>query len=208
MRSQVWFPTSLGGSGDYTHFFDGLPTWKQPEYFELVYAGAIGFILEDFIHLLVKPRTKNFSEMLLHHLATATLLWFSYFSNTGCIGIVIFYLHGLADICIAGTRSFSDIKNSNIARVFFGSLLICWPYTRSYVFFFIIGETYRMDFVKLGLPFQDPVLPQIILCSLVSILYVLHIFWYTQMLKVAYRLVFKGETEDISVSAGSMDKKG
>lgn len=153
LKDHIWFPTSLGGSGDYSHFFDGMPTWDRPKHFEYVYTGAIGFILEDFIHLLSKPMSKNFSEMLLHHLATATLLWFSYFCNAGCIGIVIFYLHGLADICISGTRTFSDIKNSNFARFFFGSLLVCWPYTRTYVFFFVIRETYRVDFVKSGFPF-------------------------------------------------------
>ena len=53
---------------------------------------------DTIVHTFFKERASNFNEMLLHHIATATLFFCCIYANQMGIGSVIAYLHDIADI--------------------------------------------------------------------------------------------------------------
>jgi len=78
-----FFPPMLGGSGDLYKWYEGMPAWNKPEYFDLIFITSVGFFLEDFIELLVREKNKDFIEMVLHHFVTIVLIYFSHILNCG-----------------------------------------------------------------------------------------------------------------------------
>ena len=83
-----------------------------------MFVTSVGFFLEDTIELLVRKKNKDFIEMLLHHLVTCVLIYFSHIANFGAVGAMIVYLHYIADIFVAGAKCFNEMKGTLIPAVF------------------------------------------------------------------------------------------
>ena len=90
-------------------WYEGMPAWNKPEYFDLIFITSVGFFLEDFIELLVREKNKDFIEMVLHHFVTIVLIYFSHILNCGQVGIMIAFLHYIADIFVAGAKCFNEL---------------------------------------------------------------------------------------------------
>ena len=94
-KNEQWFPRQLGGVGDVNNWYVEWPAWPKPRYFDLFYFIPLGFYLEDILHLIWQPRLNDFSEMVLHHLVTVSLMVYSYLMNFSTVGIIIIQLHSV-----------------------------------------------------------------------------------------------------------------
>lgn len=104
-------PPMLLGKGHLSHVFDGWPFWDKPAYFDIYFTASIGYHLDGFIsHLFFAERMNDFVEMFLHHVATCSLIYFSYMASFSQIGAIILWSHHWADIFTSGARVFCDIK--------------------------------------------------------------------------------------------------
>lgn len=72
--------------------------------------------------------------MLLHHLVTIFLYGFSYLGNFTVAGVIVTYLHDIADIFTCGVQSFSETKYEMITVGCAIGMLFSWFYTRIYVY--------------------------------------------------------------------------
>ena len=97
-KDAYYYPTYLGGKGDYTRLFEGQYYVKHLPGLKLFYMINTGYHLgQTFKHFYV-DRTNDFLEMLLHHLVTLYLLFGSYMINIWECGAIIAYVHDLSDI--------------------------------------------------------------------------------------------------------------
>lgn len=135
--------------------------------------------------------------MLLHHLVTCVLIYFSYIANLGAVGAMIAYLHYIADIFVAGAKCFNEMEGTLIPAVFMALVQISWAYTRLYVFPFIIYSCYFIDLSKMG--FENPELIKWVFISFLCVLLILHWFWYIMISTISYNTITKGAREDIGL---------
>ena len=145
-HKEKWFGTSIGGTGHFKHWFEDLPAWPKPLNFDLLYCFSIGYFVEDSIEMLLRKKERDFAEMMLHHVTTISLIYFSHIINTGQIGYLILWIHLWADIFLYAARAFGDIPNHWMSTVNFGLMLLVWPYSRLYVFADLIYWASKVDF--------------------------------------------------------------
>jgi hypothetical protein len=185
LKDCEFMPPSLFGTGDLDNWFMQLPTWPKPWGFEIFFLCSIGFFLEDIVELICREKKKDFNEMFLHHLISAALIFFSYIINCDSIGCVIVWLHYISDICISFTRATMEMKGDIVPGIAVGLTILSWAYTRLYVFLFVIWSCTKINFKTAQVGFSN--LASVTHCffiAFLSILYILHWYWFLQILKI------------------------
>lgn len=142
-------PPMLGGKGELAQIYRDLPHWPKQDWFDFYYLSAAGYNLHSIVHVLLTEKKNDFSEMFLHHMATMALIIFSYFTNTGQVGLLVLMVHNMSD-CVGNiTRAVIDLKGG-LKYFFFFATFVSWFYSRLYVFFYIIKSIYDADITLKG----------------------------------------------------------
>jgi hypothetical protein len=197
LRQLDFFPTSLGGSGEIVNMFkDGYPGyfffWK-PDYFNIYYLGTLGYHVIDLIWLCCFYELQSdFVMMILHHVCTISLIFFSYMANYTNVGCIVMFLHDFSDIFVYAIRTMINTDLGKITKVLSGViLLVVFVYTRIYVFgdllYSIITEFTRLDCWDYM---------NTLLTLFLSFLYVMHIYWVYSILKKMADAIFKNKISD------------
>ena len=192
LRDLTFFPWSLGGKGEYRNMFTGknMYFFEKTPYFDLYYNLNLGWAIFDTYLVLILPRQSDFLIMILHHLATISLIAFSYLTNYSNIGCVVFYLHYFGDAFGYILRLFVYIKVPAICKYISGfSIVFLFSYTRLYVFGSVLLDTYYyLEFWGVIEKF----------CFTFEIfLYNLHILWYFLICNKFYKWMKYGEAEEL-----------
>lgn len=147
-------------------------------------------------------------EMLLHHIVTIFLILFSFLSNYTKIGLIIGFIHDIADISSYAVKCFADSAYKKTTAVIFLSVLASWGYTRLYVFPFVTIKYLIVDCWHPKMNEVDISLIWFCIIMLV-ILQVLHCYWYGLFLYMGYRFVVTGSTKDVQsqIMAQKQQKK-
>lgn len=185
----------MGGSGKLSNIFEEWPNWPKPRYFDVFYIASAGYHIESMISHLISPKNGDFLEMVLHHVVTLNLIYFSYMVCFTKVGILILFLHNWSDVFAAGARGFGYIW-SPVPALFCVGLIGSWYYSRIYCFAFIIYEVFVTDIQIEGL---NPVIHSIIhnmFKLLLSSLMILHIYWGVKITALVYGVFTKGKFED------------
>ena len=91
-------PPMMFGNGNMRWLFDGFPNWDMPDKLRSFYLVSIGYHVDGFFFHLFGPRNNDYVEMVLHHSATISLLYFSHMLQCQHIGVLVYWLHDWADI--------------------------------------------------------------------------------------------------------------
>ena len=51
IKDEPWLPPMMGGKGELELWDDGLPTWRKPAYFDVLYCAMLGTYMEDIFEL-------------------------------------------------------------------------------------------------------------------------------------------------------------
>lgn len=148
--------------------------------------------------MLLRKKERDFAEMMLHHVTTISLIYFSHIINTGQIGYLILWIHLWADIFLYAARAFGDIPNHWMSTVNFGLMLLVWPYSRLYVFADLIYWASKVDFREKNCGFDEPEIPHLCIIFFLSLLYILHWYWYSKLLQILYVKITKGKFVDVT----------
>jgi len=194
LRGLVFFPKSLFGNGEYRKMFQegrDMFFFDKTPYFDLYYLANLGWAIFDTYLLCILPLQSDFPMMLLHHLATVSLVVFSYLINYSNIGCVVFYLHYFGDAFGYVLRIFIYVKVNTFLRVLSGvTVIIAFFYTRIYVFGYVIHDTYY--FLNFDWGYIE------YFCLLFKVfLYFLHIIWLSLILYKFCGYLFSGHTEEL-----------
>ena len=140
--------------------------------------------------------------MILHHLTTILLIIFSYLTNYTRVGASILLLHDSADIFLESAKLFTymsktksfysviakslmDILFACFAIIFFVTRLVLYP---RYILYSVIVEAPTF--------FDTNWIGYYVFASLLMILQLLHIFWFSTIATMIYKLLTSGIEKD------------
>ena len=145
-------------------------------------------ILFHVMELRVKPsgNLKRF-EMVLHHFSTITLIVFSWYYLLPHYGFYIMYLHDVSDTWMYLIRGISTVdENSRFLIPVSIILVITWFRYR----ILFLGEfVYNVFYFSGDLCLSELIVIQ----TLLSILLILNIYWFSLVLRKAFVFLIKGK---------------
>lgn len=198
MKDSLWIPGFLGGNNPNASIkgcFEPLFI-QTPPGIHCYILFTYGYHVHDFIrHAFFAEVDNDWREMLLHHISALALYPGFIFSNVMGIGVVLAWLHDIADIFANITRLFNIIDWPVTGVVTFIMVMIVWAYTR-----LMILPTY-IYYIITEFRFPDPVahfqgFVWVELAFLMT-MQCLHILWFGMFIKMGYRLIMKGERRDL-----------
>ena len=166
--------------------------FHKPKYFDFLYMMNLCYYLTDLIWLIwINEPTNDYNLMIIHHISTIVLIFFSFWTNTSNIGSMIFYLHNIGNVFVYFLRVFmySDL-NTIIKGMMTMVLIVIWIYTRLFVFGKLIMIVYY-DLTPWSLVIY-------FLWPLAVILYIMHVYWVYEILNKLKLLLTTNTVEDVS----------
>ncbi|KAJ3122048.1 Ceramide synthase 3 [Nowakowskiella sp. JEL0407] len=182
-----------------TTFFKGWPEKQtMSPNLKLLYQIAFGSYSNHLAVLFIYPKQKDFLEMFIHHITTLLLIYFSYTWGFYRIGAVVYALHELADPFLEFAKCSLYLKRQTVADVFFGLFALVFFVSRNFIFpVYVISSIPLYAYHEDGslIPFGRADVHYGFF-ALLCILEILHIFWFSLIVKVALTTVLsKGGVE-------------
>ncbi|KAI5101101.1 ceramide synthase 4 [Silurus meridionalis] len=193
----IAFMAGLDVLKDTAWFWDHRDCWrgypKQPvsESHYWYYILELSFYWSLLLSVYKDVKRKDFREQIIHHIATISLISFSYCSNFIRVGTVVMLLHDSSDFLLESAKMFNyagwkktcDSLFVLFAVVFLGTRLLVFPCRILYSTF-----VESLDFFK---PFPG----YYFFNGLLLVLQGLHIFWAYLILRMLYKFIFLGKVE-------------
>ncbi|CAM9192043.1 unnamed protein product [Ectocarpus sp. 13 AM-2016] len=186
----------------------GKPWFKDPELvwedwplgngidgLDQFYHVAMGVYWHFILFQFWDTRRSDFAQMLVHHVATISLLTFSWLLSLVRIGTLIMLCHDVADIFMETAKLFN-----------YSQKRYHWCHLAADGFFFVFAGVFGFSrlyifpkYLVLSV-WRTAVLSEVMrhfftgqLCTLL----VLHVFWFYLIMRMVYMFVFHGVEEDI-----------
>ncbi|CAK6951113.1 ceramide synthase 2 [Scomber scombrus] len=159
------------------------------------YLLEMGFYLSLLLSLSTDVKRKDFKEQVIHHIATLTLLSFSWFSNYIRIGTLVMAVHDSADILLECAKVLNYAKWHQTANAMFAVFTLLFMLTRLVIFpLWLIHCTWVYPLETFA-PFFGYYFFNVMLV----VLQILHLYWAVLISRMFYKCVFtKLEGDDRS----------
>ncbi|KAI8823641.1 TLC domain-containing protein [Fimicolochytrium jonesii] len=175
--------------------------WGQPGMMsDLVkFYYKLGFSAYAFhsISIFFEPKQKDFAVMVTHHVITLLLIYLSYVWPYFRVGAAILFLHDMSDPFMELAKMALYTGRTKLADYLFGVFAMVFIITRNYIFpVYVIGSIFKYggegDHAILYGDFTVRDAATVCLC----LLEVLHIFWSSLIVKMAYKALTTGAVGD------------
>ncbi len=134
--------------------------------------------------------------MLIHHVATITLLVLSYQCNLLFIGTLITTIHNLSDIFLHCAKIFGYIQSEICVIICAALLFVSWIYSRLYIFPVYVIYSCIIDSQQMVEYYQIYYTYCVINTALIT-LFILHIFWFRIICLSIFRKFDGKRIEDV-----------
>jgi len=160
------------------------------------YVFEMSWYLHELICHFFVERKKDHLAMLVHHVATITLIVLSYHYNLLFIGTLITTIHNLSDIFLHGVKIGLYIESDLGSSICAALLFVSWIYSRLYIFpLFVIHSTIN-DTHHLVEYYNAHCTYYVMNGALVT-LFGLHIFWFRLICLSIFRKFSGKRIEDV-----------
>jgi len=186
--------------------FKGYPFHPAHQDMRLYYIIQLAYHSHSLlVHLWTGRDRNDFVEMALHHFCAMFLVGFSYYNNFIKIGAVVLFVHDIADVVGYAVKCAVDTNYTALTLSIYVTLLASWGYTRLYVFPFFVLRTIMIE-GKALIP-QEHYNRAGYWCFewMLSILQILHVYWYGLFILMGIAFLSTGKTEDIQHKVGTED---
>ncbi|KRH94521.1 hypothetical protein M153_2230006183 [Pseudoloma neurophilia] len=165
-------------------------TWsdnKTPFKVRAMYIFEFSYYITGIWYLLIEKKMKDFNIMVVHHIATISLIFSSFYYNMFRYGITIMFLHDISDPLLEFAKINIYLKNTKIANLLFSVFGFVFLFMRVILFpsFIILPIIYYSFLYGCKLFF--------IFSLILSVLFILHILWARIIIKMAHKLFVKEE---------------
>jgi len=137
-------------------------------------------------------KRKDFWQMFLHHIVTLTLLIMSLLCNFSRIGSLVLLLHDTADPWLEMAKMGSYAKLKKICDPVFAGFALVWLISRLIVYPYVILYTTTFEIHEHISSFPS----YYVFSTMLQVLQIMHVIWFWMILRVAYKALFTGVTED------------
>ncbi|KAL3241081.1 sphingosine N-acyltransferase LAC1 [Nakaseomyces bracarensis] len=184
--------------------YNTYPDITIPALFKTFYLIQASFWTQQAFVLVLqleKPR-KDHKELCFHHVVTLLLIWSSYVFHFTKMGLAVYITMDVSDFFLSLSKTLNYI-DSPLTEVTFGSFVFVWIYMRHYINGKILWSVLT-QFRTEG-PFLLNFATQQYKCwislpivfTLISALHTVNLYWLFLILKILYRIVWQGITEDV-----------
>lgn len=150
------------------------------------YFSEMGFYLSLVFRLTFDVKRKDFKEQVIHHIATLTLLSFSWISNYIRVGTLVMVVHDSADILLEAAKILIYADWNKAANVVFVVFTAFFVITRLVIFpFWLIHCTWVYP-----LELYEAFFGYYFFNVMLMVLQVLHLYWAVLILRMLYRAIF------------------
>lgn len=177
--------------------WEGFPRHNVQSSIYWYYMIELGFYLSLMFSQFLDVKRKDFMEMFIHHIATVSLLSFSYVGNFIRVGTLVLCIHDCADFWVEGAKLAKYLKYHRMCDVLFAIFGLIWFVTRLICYpLKILYTTWYESNRILGF-FPALVFFNGWLCLLL----ILHVYWFSLIVRVAHSaLTKKAEVDDVRSS--------
>ncbi|KAG2459665.1 CERS6 synthase, partial [Polypterus senegalus] len=150
-------------------------------------------------------KRKDFLIMFMHHIATVSLMTFSYVNNMVRVGTLVMCLHDAADILLEAAKMANYAKCQRLCDVLFVMFALVFIITRLGIYpIWILNTTVFESWDVVG-----PYPSWWVFNLLLTLLQVLHCFWSYLIVKIACKAVSRGKVskDDRSDIESSSDEE-
>uniref|UniRef100_UPI003AAF692E ceramide synthase 5-like isoform X2 n=1 Tax=Centroberyx gerrardi TaxID=166262 RepID=UPI003AAF692E len=153
------------------------------------YVAELAFYWSLMISQFTDIRRKDFVIMLVHHLATITLITFSYANNMLRAGTLVMCVHDASDIFLEAAKLANYAKYQRLCDGLFVVFSISFFFTRLVIYPFWIVNSVLFESWEIIGPYQSWWL----LNGLLLVLQALHVIWFYLIACIAIKAIFKGK---------------
>ncbi|KAJ0069434.1 hypothetical protein NL108_006016, partial [Boleophthalmus pectinirostris] len=150
------------------------------------YYCEMGFYFSLLLSLTFDVKRKDFNEQVIHHIATLTLLSFSWISNYIRIGTLVMAVHDSADILLEFAKVVNYANRNKAANVIFVVFTALFTLSRLVIFpFWLIHCTWVYP-----LELYPPFFGYYFFNFMLVVLQGLHIYWAVLIYRMLYKALF------------------
>ncbi|XP_055788136.1 ceramide synthase 5-like [Salvelinus fontinalis] len=153
------------------------------------YVAELAFYWSLMFSQFTDIKRKDFLIMFVHHLATITLITFSYCNNMLRIGTMVMCVHDASDIVLELAKLANYAKYQRICDTGFVVFSIVFFITRLVIYPFWIIYSVLVESWEIVGPYSSWWL----LNGLLLVLQSLHVFWFYLIARIAIKAIFKGK---------------
>ncbi|XP_069111914.1 ceramide synthase 2-like [Argopecten irradians] len=164
---------------DKPYFWDAKYCWISnvrqhvPNDIYWYYTIEMAFYWNLVFTLVTDHKRKDFKELVVHHVVTMNLIYFSFAANQVRIGVLVLLVHDAVDFWLDGAKMANYVKKSSLTDTLFGIFFVVWIITRLYLYPFRV--VWSATFTSLE---HVPIWPAYwFLNILLWVLQVLHLIW-------------------------------
>jgi len=185
LLEQPWFT-------NHDHCWTDYPLQVMPNSSKVYYFAELSFYLSLAMTLLWDNKRKDFNEQIVHHIATLLLLSLSYVCNFTRIGTLVMWAHDISDIFLESAKLCVYAKKTTAADILFGLFAFAFFVSRLiYYPFWILDTTWNRSMTSF-----KPFTGYYVFNGLLFILQILHIIWFSLIVKMALGMLRGKEVED------------
>ena len=149
------------------------------------------WIANSFLYFILDIAKKDHLQMILHHVVTLSLIYFSLQANRSSIGVVVLFLHNISDAIFSFMKIFHYFQLYNkdyyyATEILYGINLFSYSFWRIYY----LNKCVIYDCLSHIQSYMDGCL-----IGGLCILSLLHIYWFSLMCKIGIRLYKSTDTK-------------
>ncbi|KAM6985031.1 ceramide synthase 6 [Aplochiton taeniatus] len=153
------------------------------------YILELSFYLSLLFSQFTDMRRKDFLIMFLHHLATISLITFSYVNNMARVGTLVMCLHDAADVLMEAAKMANYAKCQRLCNLLFAMFAILFISSRLGLYPIWILNTTLFESWEIVGPYPS----WWVFNLLLFMLQLLHSFWAYLIVKIGCRAISRGK---------------
>lgn len=147
LKDTIYLDRWTLGNGNFQDFVkQGSPAilnFEKPHLLDFYYNFNLAYAYFEFYLLLSQPLQSDFLLMFIHHIATVSLVLFSFVSNLSSIGSVVFFIHYYGDVYSTIVRTLIHLNVPDSFKGFCGFVfLVNFAFTRMVLYGSLILFSY------------------------------------------------------------------
>ena len=159
--------------------------------FKFIYLFELAWYISGAISLLLDPKKKDFKQMALHHFATIVLIAGSAWNGQYQVGAVVYFLHNISDPFLHWAKLLNYLGSELPCNLAFVGYMLSFGITRLLYYPYLM---YTVEFHGPGPGGRGGpnTWSECILIRFLVLLFPIHVFWFSIIVKVAHRSLTAG----------------